>query len=125
MAYKAQNFKYPLNMNQCFSCDHTIYPPLSFAVHGDFINYHGHRIWVEKYGAGIPAVILINGGGETTRQWNNNIQNIAKYTTVIAYDRAGLGLSDTVNHKVRTAKDIVSRFKYILAKTMLNLHMSW
>lgn len=87
------------------------------SVHGDFVNYHGHRIWVEKYGAGTPAVILINGGGETTRQWNNNIKNIAKYTTVIAYDRIGLGLSDTINYKVRTAKDIVSRLEYILAKT--------
>jgi pimeloyl-ACP methyl ester carboxylesterase len=107
-------------MNQCFSCDHTVYPPLRFQVEGDFVKEHRHKIWVEKYGSGSPAVILINGGGETTRQWNNNIKTIAQYTTVIAYDRTGLGLSDTTNYQVSTAKDVVSRLKYILNKLQVN-----
>jgi len=79
-----------------------------------FINHK--KIWVEKYGHGKPAVILLNGGGETTREWNNNIPIIAKYTTIIAYDRIGLGLSDTINYRVRSAKNIISRLRYVLHK---------
>jgi hypothetical protein len=116
MAYNSKAFKYPVELNQCFSCEHTKYSALRFLVKGDFVRYHDQSIWVEKYGRGKPAVILINGGGETTRQWNNNINKIAQYTTVIAYDRIGLGLSNTLNYQIRTAKNITSRLKFILKK---------
>jgi pimeloyl-ACP methyl ester carboxylesterase len=107
---------YSKQMNQCLSCTHTKYPKLNYTVMGNFVDVKGHKFWVEKYGHGKPAVILFNGGGETNRQWNSVIPKIAKYTTVIAYDRQGLGRTPTIDLTIRTAKSVVENLQVILHK---------
>ena len=61
-------------------------------------------------------MILLNGGGDTVRQWNKNIPVISKYTTVIAYDRQGLGRSELINLEPRTAKTVIDNLQLILKK---------
>ncbi|MCH9643929.1 MAG: alpha/beta hydrolase [Gammaproteobacteria bacterium] len=69
------------------------YPPTNYAISGSYLKVGNSKLWVEKYGHGAPAIILLNGGGDTIRQWNAIIPALAKFTTVIGYDRAGLGKS--------------------------------
>lgn len=40
------------------------YPPTNYKISGSFVDIHHHKIWVEQYGKGSPAVILLNGGGD-------------------------------------------------------------
>jgi len=114
--YSPKLTAYTAAMNQCLSCTKTVYPPIHYKIYGNFVTVDGRKIWVEKYGKGSPAVILINGGGETIRQWNKNIPAIEKFTTVIAYDRQGLGRSELIDRKPRTAKAIVDWLEIILKK---------
>ena len=120
MSFAFANFnphavKYTVGFDACPQCK-TKFPPVNYKIIGGFVTVHGRKIWVEKYGAGSPAVILLNGGGDTIRQWNNNIPAIAKFTTVIAYDRQGLGRSELINLKPRTAKTVVDNLQLILKK---------
>lgn len=115
-AYQPKVIVFPAKYNACLSCDHTKYAALNYPVRGGYVNLSHARIWVEKYGSGSPAVILLNGGGETSRAWNKNIPVLAKFTTVIAYDRLGLGLSYSSNYNVRTAKTVVMRLHKVLQK---------
>ena len=101
-------------MNRCLSCTKTRYVPVNYTVKGNFVRVDQQNLWVEKYGHGSPAVVLINGGGESTRQWNTVIPLIAKYTTVIAYDRPGLGRSPNSDLKPRTAKQVAEQLHDVL-----------
>jgi pimeloyl-ACP methyl ester carboxylesterase len=44
-------------------------------------------------GPGTPTVVLEAGGRENLEAWNNVFPEIARFTRVVAYDRAGLGKS--------------------------------
>lgn len=107
---------YTQQMNQCLSCNKDTYSPITYRIYGNFISADDHKLWVEKYGKGSPAVVLLNGGGETIRQWNKIIPVVARYTTVMAYDRQGLGRSEMIDKKPRTAASVVKRLRIILKK---------
>ena len=93
------------NFDACPECN-IKYPSANYKISGSFVDIDHHKIWVEQYGKGSPAVIFLNGGGDTIRQWNNIIPVISKHTTVVAYDRQGLGESELSNLKPRTAKEL-------------------
>ncbi|PIR12029.1 MAG: hypothetical protein COV52_00855 [Gammaproteobacteria bacterium CG11_big_fil_rev_8_21_14_0_20_46_22] len=107
---------YTQKMNQCLSCNKPTYAPINYHIYGNFIFVDGHKLWVEKYGKGSPAVVLLNGGGETIRQWNKIIPVVSRYTTVIGYDRQGLGRSEIIDDKPRTSAAVVKRLRIILKK---------
>src|SRR5579872_797490 len=72
------------------------------------------RIWVEQCGKGSPAIILINGGGDTIdTEWNKLIPKLCKITSVVAYDRPGQikspGAKDIVTP--RTAKGVIDELR--------------
>lgn len=63
----------------------------------------GHRIKLLTAGSGGPTVILEGGFGAGIASWTTIHGEIAKFTRVVAYDRAGLGQSE-LGPKPRTAK---------------------
>ena len=52
--------------------------------------------WIEAGGAGKPRVILVHGAGDIALDWAISLPALAARYRVIAYDRAGLGVSDRI-----------------------------
>lgn len=56
----------------------------------------GRRLNLTCTGSGSPVVVLVAGVGAGSAAWRNVQGEIAKYTRVCAYDRAGYGFSDAL-----------------------------
>jgi pimeloyl-ACP methyl ester carboxylesterase len=65
------------------------YPPP-----GRLVDIGGRNLHVYEVGAGSPTVILESGLAASSLSWRIVQEEIAKFTRVISYDRAGLGWSD-------------------------------
>jgi pimeloyl-ACP methyl ester carboxylesterase len=61
---------------------------------GRLVDVGGHRLHLWCTGAGTPAVILESGLGGTTAGWGFVQPEVARFTAVCSYDRAGMGYSD-------------------------------
>lgn len=61
---------------------------------GRLVDVGGHRLHIWCTGAGDPAVILETGLGGSTVGWGFVQPEVARFTRVCSYDRAGLGYSD-------------------------------
>lgn len=64
------------------------------AMPGRLVDVGGHRLHLSCTGAGSPTVVLLNGLGETSPQWERVEPAVARTTRVCVYDRAGQGWSD-------------------------------
>ena len=73
-------------MNQ----DRNQYPPP-----GDLVDMGGHKLHIYCLGTGSPTVVLEAGLGDNWLTWSLVQEQIAGFTRVCAYDRAGLGWSDS------------------------------
>jgi pimeloyl-ACP methyl ester carboxylesterase len=60
----------------------------------ELIDIGGRRLRMVSAGSGAPVVILEAGAGGFSAVWGPVMRGVAKFTRVIAYDRAGLGRSD-------------------------------
>lgn len=69
--------------------DKNNYPPP-----GRHVNINGHRLHIQVAGTGTPAVILEAGLCAFSSVWGWIHPEVAKFTQVISYDRAGLGWSE-------------------------------
>src|SRR5438876_589712 len=58
---------------------------------GRLIDVGGYRLHLWCSGQGSPAVILDSGLGGTSFDWYAVLQDVARFTTACAYDRAGMG----------------------------------
>ncbi|WHN65966.1 alpha/beta hydrolase [Cysteiniphilum sp. QT6929] len=114
--YQPKFTHYTKEMNRCLACSSPTYAPAHYKIHGDFVTVDGEEIWVERYGSGSPSIVLLNGGGDTIREWNKNIPTLAQHTTVIGYDRQGLGRTPLINKDIRTAKAVIERLHKLLQK---------
>lgn len=65
------------------------YPPS-----GRIVDVGGHRLHLQSMGKGSPTVILETGLGGMSAAWGWVQPEVAKFTQVVSYDRAGLGWSD-------------------------------
>jgi pimeloyl-ACP methyl ester carboxylesterase len=54
----------------------------------------GHAVQLRSLGRGRPLVILESGLGDPMQPWGNVQSEVAQFTRVLTYDRAGLGQSD-------------------------------
>jgi pimeloyl-ACP methyl ester carboxylesterase len=61
---------------------------------GRLVDIGGSRLWMESAGKGGPTVVLDYGLGGPINTWQGIFPEIAKYTRVIQYHRAGYGRSD-------------------------------
>ncbi|HEX3718290.1 MAG TPA: alpha/beta hydrolase [Verrucomicrobiae bacterium] len=67
------------------------------------VDIGGCRLNMLVVGHGSPVVVLDSGLGDTTTSWEMVQPQVAEFTTVIAFDRAGLGLSDAAPSAPRTS----------------------
>ena len=61
---------------------------------GKLVEIGGYRLHIHCLGHGSPAVVLDSGLGEGFYSWRKVQPQIAEFTEVCSYDRAGLGYSD-------------------------------
>jgi pimeloyl-ACP methyl ester carboxylesterase len=61
---------------------------------GRLVDVGGHRLHIWCSGSGMPSVILETGLGGSSADWGFVQPEVAKFTRVCSYDRAGMGYSD-------------------------------
>ena len=77
------------------------------------IDAGGHELRMVLMGRGKPAVILESGLGTGRGTWYRVLPEVAKFTRVVAYDRAGIGDSEP-GPKPRSAKQIADELHVAL-----------
>lgn len=80
---------------------------------GQLVDVGGYEMHINCTGRGTPAVILDSGLGDSYISWRQVQPQIAQFTRVCSYDRAGLGYSDTSPH-TRISKDIAEELRTLL-----------
>ena len=85
-----------------------------FPPPGLLIHVGGHRLHATCVGTGSPAVLLESGIAASSLSWAVVQPEIAKFTRVCAYDRAGLAWSDAPSC-ARTFDRIVDELSTLLA----------
>ncbi len=69
--------------------DERLHPP-----RGRLVDVGGYRLHISVEGEGSPTVVLDAGLAHTSQVWNFVQPEVAKFTRVCSYDRAGYGWSD-------------------------------
>ena len=85
----------------------------AYSMPGQLIDVGGYKMHIDCAGAGTPTVILDSGLGDTYISWRKVQPQIAQFTRVCSYDRAGLGYSDSSPHP-RTSKDFAEELHTLL-----------
>lgn len=80
---------------------------------GKLVDVGGYRLHIHSTGEGGPAVILDAGGGCNSLDWALVQPEIAKFTQVCSYDRAGFGWSEE-SPTSRTSKNFVEELHTLL-----------
>jgi pimeloyl-ACP methyl ester carboxylesterase len=82
-------------------------------MQGQLVNVGGRKMHIDCTGEGSPTVILDSGLGDSYLSWRKVQPEIAKFTRVCSYDRAGLGYSDP-SSQPRTSKVIAEELHALL-----------
>ena len=80
---------------------------------GEMVDVGGYRLHINCMGEGSPTVILETGSGVLSLSWYPLQEQIAGFTRVCIYDRAGYGWSDP-GPKPRTALQMASELETLL-----------
>lgn len=91
--------------------DQSVYPPP-----GRMIDVGGYNLHLYSAGSGGPAVIIDGDIGSVSSDWNAVQTEIAKFTQVVTYDRAGLAWSEPSPYP-RTSKQIVHELHSLLERS--------
>jgi pimeloyl-ACP methyl ester carboxylesterase len=83
---------------------------------GHLVDIGGYRLHLWCTGNGAPAVILDTGLGGSSAGWGFVQPDVARFTRVCSYDRAGMGYSDP-GPSPRTARRIASELAQLLARS--------
>ena len=83
---------------------------------GRLVDVGGHRLHIWCTGAGEPSVILETGLGGSTVGWGFVQPEVARFTRVCSYDRAGLGYSDP-GPSPRTTRRIARELEQLLDRS--------
>ncbi len=83
---------------------------------GHLIDIGGYRLHLWCTGDGAPAVILDTGLGGSSADWGVVQPDVARFTRVCSYDRAGMGYSDP-GPSPRTARRIASELAELLVRS--------
>jgi pimeloyl-ACP methyl ester carboxylesterase len=73
----------------------------------------GYKMHIDCTGQGSPTVILESGLGDTYVSWRKAQPQIAKFTGVCSYDRAGLGYSKS-SSRPRSSREIAEELHTLL-----------
>jgi pimeloyl-ACP methyl ester carboxylesterase len=80
---------------------------------GRLFDVGGYKMHIDCTGEGSPMVILESGLGDTYVSWRKVQPQIAKFTRVCSYDRAGISYSDP-SSQPRTSKVIAGQLHALL-----------
>lgn len=80
---------------------------------GQMIDVGGYKLHLYSIGKGGPAVIIDSGLGGLSSDWGLVQTEIAKFTQVVTYDRAGLAWSESSPYP-RTSKQIIQELHTLL-----------
>jgi len=80
---------------------------------GSRFDVGGFKMHIDCMGEGSPTVVLDSGLGDTYLSWLKVQPQVAKFTRVCSYDRAGLGYSDS-SSQPRTSKVIATELHALL-----------
>jgi len=83
---------------------------------GQLVDIGGYRLHLWCTGTGAPAVILDTGLGGSSAGWGFVQPDVAQFTRVCSYDRAGMGYSDP-GPSPRTARQIASELVRLLDRS--------
>jgi pimeloyl-ACP methyl ester carboxylesterase len=83
---------------------------------GRLVDVGRHRLHLWCTGAGAPAVILDSGLGGSSAEWGYVQPEVARFTRVCSYDRAGMGYSDP-GPSPRTARRIASELATLVDRS--------
>ena len=83
---------------------------------GRLVDVGGHRLHILCTGAGSPAVVLETGLGGSSADWGFVQPEVAAFTRVCSYDRAGMGYSDP-GPSPRTARRIAHELGSLLDRS--------
>jgi pimeloyl-ACP methyl ester carboxylesterase len=83
---------------------------------GQLVDIGGYRLHLWCTGNGAPAVILDTGLGGSSAGWYFVQPDVARFTRVCSYDRAGMGYSDP-GPSPRTARRIASELAKLLDRS--------
>jgi pimeloyl-ACP methyl ester carboxylesterase len=84
-------------------------PEISTPKIESMIDVGGRKLDCCVYGNGSPTIVLVSGLEAPQEYWNSVIPDLAAKTTVVTYDRAGIGKSeigDLPAHAEQSAKDL-------------------
>lgn len=85
---------------------------------GQMIDIGGYRLCFQSAGAGKPTVIIEAGLGEGMAEWQALQAQVADFTRVCAYDRAGVGRSEK-GPKPRTSRQMVNELRTLLSNAQI------
>jgi pimeloyl-ACP methyl ester carboxylesterase len=85
---------------------------------GHLVDIGGYRLHLWCTGDGAPAVILDTGLGGSSADWGFVQPDVARFTRVCSYDRAGMGYSDP-GPSPRTARRIASELAELLVRSRI------
>jgi pimeloyl-ACP methyl ester carboxylesterase len=80
---------------------------------GRMIGIGGYRLHLHEMGEGTPAVVFESGIAATSLSWRLVMREVAEFTRVCSYDRAGFGWSDAAVTP-RTPAHIVEELSLLL-----------
>ncbi|HTS06035.1 MAG TPA: alpha/beta hydrolase [Candidatus Eisenbacteria bacterium] len=80
---------------------------------GHLVEVNGHKMHILCAGKGSPTVVLDSGMGDSYLSWRKVQPQIAGFTRVCSYDRAGLGYSEP-SGEPRTSKVIAAELHGLL-----------
>ena len=83
------------------------------------MNIGGYRLHINCTGTGSPTVILDAGLGGTSLDWSKIQPEVARFTRVCSYDRAGYGWSES-GAGPRTSQQIVQELHLLLVHAQVN-----
>lgn len=84
---------------------------------GRCVDVGGYQMYMRIFGQSSPHVVFDSGSGDDSTVWNAVAPQVAKFSQVIIYDRAGLGKSDAKpGDKPLSSQDSVDALKLLLKK---------
>jgi len=83
---------------------------------GRLVEVGGHKLHIWCTGSGAPAVILESGLGGSSADWGFVQPEVAAFTRVCSYDRAGMGYSDP-GPSPRTTRRIAHELAQLLDRS--------
>jgi pimeloyl-ACP methyl ester carboxylesterase len=86
---------------------------------GRLVDVGGHKLHIWCTGSGAPTVILETGLGGSSASWGFVQPEVAKFTRVCSYDRAGMGYSDP-GPSPRTARRIARELAQLLDRASIS-----